>query len=94
VDPPYIAQSNGAWILIRGTGNALRGKGIGGGTSTGWKKIGARPIIGAPTAAGTRQPGPHIIAAVRGAHRAPWTTRYPTPDGGWSAFARPWTLNG
>ena len=61
----YIPQSNGAWVLIRGTDNGLWGKGFGGGGSTKWVRIGSKLITGAPTAAGTRQPRPHIIAVVR-----------------------------
>jgi len=86
----YIPESNGAWVLIRGTDNALWGKGFGGGSFTPWQRIGSKLIIGAPAAAGTRQPAAHITAAVRGTDHAVWTTRYPTAAGGWSAFTRAW----
>jgi len=90
----YIPQSNGAWVLIHGNDNALRGKGFGGGRSTKWQRIGSKLIIGAPTAAGTREPTPYMIAAVRGTDHALWITRYPTPGGGWTAFTRAWIPKG
>jgi hypothetical protein len=90
----YIPQSNGAWVLIRGTDNGLWGKGFGGGRSTKWVRIGSKLISGAPTAAGTRLPRPHIITVVRDLDRAPWTTRYPVHGGDWSAFTRAWIPRG
>jgi hypothetical protein len=90
----YIPESNGGWVLIRGTDNALWGKGSGGGGSTPWQRISSKLITGAPSAAGTRQPTPHIIAVIRDTGLAPWATRYPTATGGWSAFTRPWIPQG
>jgi hypothetical protein len=77
----YIPQSNGGWVLIRGHRDGLWARGSGGGTVTPWRRIGTKQIIGAPTAAGTREPVPYMIAAVRDTHRAPWITRYPTDAG-------------
>jgi len=88
----YIPQSNGEFILIRGTDKALWANGFGGGGSTGWRKIGGT-LTGAPTAAGTRESRPHIIAAVRGTDHAVWTTTYPT-NGGWSGLTRAWIPRG
>jgi hypothetical protein len=89
----YIPQSNGLFVLIRGTDNALWARGFGGGGSTGWRKVGGR-LIDAPTAAGTREPAPHMIAAVIGTDHAAWTTKYPTNSGWWSAFTRAWIPRG
>ena len=90
----YIPQSNGEYILIRGTDGRLWANGFGGQTSTGWRRIGGKLMIGGPTAAGTRQPTPHITAAIRGTDHAVWTTRYPTANGGWSGFTRAWVPKG
>ena len=90
----YIPQSNGGFVLVRGTDNALWGNGIGGGGSTGWRKIGSRLITDSPAAAGTREPAPHMIAAVIGTDHAVWTTMYPVSNGSWSAFTRAWVPEG
>jgi hypothetical protein len=89
----YIPQSNGLFVLARGTDNALWANGLGGGASTGWRKIGGRLTDG-PTAAGTREPLPHMIAAVIGTDHAAWTTRYPTNNGRWFGFTRAWVPEG
>lgn len=89
----YIPQSNGEFILIRGTDNALWANGFGGGFSTGWRRIGSKLLIGAPTAAGTRESTPHMTAAIRGRDHAVWTTTYPVGNG-WSAFTRAWIPQG
>lgn len=86
----YIPQSNGAWILIRGHRDGLWARGLGGGFMTPWKRIGIKQITGAPTAAGTHEPGAYMIAAVRGTDLAPWITRYPAADNFWTAFFRAW----
>ncbi|MFI0411773.1 hypothetical protein [Actinomadura sp. 3N508] len=85
----YIPQSNGLFVLVRGTDDALWANGLGGGGSTGWRSLKGRLIDG-PTAAGTRQPAPHITAAIRSVDTAVWTTIYPTAEGSWSPFARAW----
>ena len=90
----YIPQSNGGFVLIRGTDNALWANGIGGGGATGWKKIGSKRITGGPTAAGTREPAPHVIVAVIGTDHAVWTARYPVGNGSWSGFTRAWAPRG
>ena len=87
-------RSNGGFVLVRGTDNALWGNGIGGGGSTGWRKIGSRLITDSPAAAGTREPAPHMIAAVIGTDHAVWTTMYPVSNGSWSAFTRAWVPEG
>jgi hypothetical protein len=89
----YIPQSNGGYVLVRGADNALWANGFGGGGSTGWRKIGGT-LIDAPTAAGTREPAPHMIAAVIGADHAVWTTTYPADNGWWSGFTRVWVPEG
>ena len=89
----YIPQSNGGFVLIRGTDNALWANGIGGGGSTGWRNVGGK-LIDNPTAAGTRQPTPHMIAAVIGTDHAVWTAMYPTSNGSWSGFTRAWVPKG
>ncbi len=86
----YIPESNGGSILIHGYRDGLWAKLIGGGFAGPWRRIGSKQIIGAPSAAGTRQPSPYAEAAVRGLHRAPWITRYPTASGFWSAFYPAW----
>jgi hypothetical protein len=88
----FVPQTNGEWILIRGTDNTLWGKGPYLGAK--WQRIGSKLITGAPTAAGTRQPAAHIIAVVRDTARAPWTTTNPAAGGGWSTFTRPWIPQG
>ena len=88
----YIPQTNGEFALVRGTDDVLWANGSGGGHSTGWQRIGGKLIDG-PTAAGTREPTPHMIAAVRSTDNAVWTIGYPT-DGGWSAFTRAWVPEG
>lgn len=81
----YIPESNGAFVYVRGTDNALWGETIGGGNISGWRKIGGS-LADAPAAAGTRVPDPHTIVGVIGADKALWTT-----PGGWSnAFTRAW----
>jgi hypothetical protein len=90
----YIPQSNGGFILIRGTDSALWANGIGGGGSTGWRKMGSKLIIDNPTAAGTRVPTPHMIAAVIGTDHAVWTAIYPVGNGSWSSFTRAWVPKG
>ena len=89
----YIPQSNGGFLLVRGTDNALWANGLGGGASTGWRKAGSM-LTDAPTAAGTREPAPHMIAAVIATDHAVWTTMYPTNGGSWSGFTRAWLLQG
>ena len=90
----YIPQSNGGFVLIRGTDNALWANGIGGGGSTGWKRIGSKRITGGPTAAGTRVPAPRMIAAVIGTDHAVWTTWSPARNDSWSKFTRAWVPRG
>jgi hypothetical protein len=91
----YIPQTNGAWVLIRGYRDGLWAEGLGGGgVVTAWRRIGSKQIVGAPTAAGTREPVGYEIAAVRGIHGTPWITRYPTAAGGWSAYFRAWKPEG
>jgi hypothetical protein len=81
----YIPQSNGEPVYVRGTDNALW-LGVTSGPKTGsWLKIGGT-LTDAPTAAGTREPAPHIIVGVIGADHALWTTK-----GGLSnTFTRAW----
>jgi len=86
----FVPQTNGGWILIRGTDNTLWGKGPYAGAN--WQRIGSKLIIGAPTAAGTRQPTAHVIAVVRDTNRAPWTAT--SAGSSWSAFTRPWIPQG
>jgi hypothetical protein len=88
----FVPQTNGGWLLIRGTGNTLWGKGPQVLANVKWQRIGSKLIIGAPTAAGTRQPAPHIIAVVRDTNRAPWTAT--SAGSSWSAFTRPWIPQG
>jgi hypothetical protein len=84
----YIPQSNGAFLYVRGTDNALWGKGLAAGpVPPTWRKIGGA-LTDAPTAAGTREPPPvpRTIVGVIGADHALWTTK-----GGWSnIFTRAW----
>jgi hypothetical protein len=87
-------RGNGEWILIGGYHNGLWAKGLGGGSATPWRRIGSKQITGAPTAAGTREPVPYMIAAVRDTHGAPWITRYPTASGCWAAFFLAWKPQG
>jgi hypothetical protein len=85
----YIPQGNGGFVYVRGTDNALWGDVVGGGGSSGWRKIGGS-LIDAPAAAGTREPAPHTIVAVIGTDHAVWTT-----NGGWSnTFTRAWVPEG
>jgi hypothetical protein len=42
---------------------------------------------------GTREPTPHIIAAIRGTDHGVWTTVYPTGNR-WSGFTRAWVPKG
>jgi hypothetical protein len=86
----FVPQTNGGWILIRGTDNTLWGKGPFLGAK--WRRISSKLITGAPTAAGTRQPTPHVIAVVRDTDRAPWAAT--SAGSNWSAFMRPWTPQG
>lgn len=81
----YIPQTNGGFVYVRGTDNALW-LGVTSGPKTGsWLKIGGT-LTDAPTAAGTREPAPHMIVGVIGADHALWTT-----NGGWSnTFTRAW----
>jgi hypothetical protein len=62
------------------------GWGVNSGPKTGsWLKIGGM-LTDAPTAAGTREPAPHMIVGVIGADHALWTT-----TGGLSnTFTRAW----
>jgi hypothetical protein len=85
----YIQQSNGAFVYVRGTDNALWGTTIGGGMTSRWQKIGGT-LTDAPAAAGTRVPGIRTIVGVIGTDHALWTTK-----GGWSnIFTRAWTPQG
>jgi hypothetical protein len=86
----FVPQTNGGWTLIRGTDNTLWGKGPYFGAK--WQRIGSKLIVGAPTAAGTRQPTAHVIAVVRDTNRAPWTAT--SAGSSWSAFTRPWIPQG
>jgi hypothetical protein len=86
----FVPQTNGGWILIRGTDNTLWGKGPYAGAK--WQRINSKLITGAPTAAGTRQPAAHVIAVIRDTSRAPWTAT--SASSSWSAFTRPWTPHG
>jgi hypothetical protein len=88
----FVPRTNGGWILIRGTDNTLWGKGPQVLANVKWQRISSKLITGAPTAAGTRQPAPHIIAVVRDTNRAPWTATSAGSD--WSAFTRPWIPQG
>jgi hypothetical protein len=88
----FVPQTNGGWLLIRGTDNTLWGKGPQVLANVKWQRISSKLITGAPTAAGTRQPTAHVIAVVRDTHRAPWTAT--SAGGSWSAFTRPWIPQG
>jgi hypothetical protein len=88
----YIPQSNGGIVLVRGTDNALWENGVGGGGSTGWRKIG-RTLIDAPTAAGTRVPNTYMMVGIIGTDHALWTATSPGWMT-WSGFTRAWIPQG